>query len=98
MAHHFPDQNTPEAVSPDALHTGSDETGWTIWLDNGEVRVTLRAPTKSALMDLSIIVLRFMSAGHWTTKGQMVPLARACGIDVTEKNTVTEIKSAISEN
>jgi hypothetical protein len=98
MTHHFPDENTPEVISPDALHTGSDETGWTIWLDNGEASVKLRAPTKSALEDLAILVVRFMSVNHWTTKGLMVPLARACGIDVTEKNTVTEIKSAISEN
>lgn len=97
MTHHFPSDNTPEVVSPDALHTGSDETGWKIWLGNGEVRVTLRAPTKSALEDLAILVVRFMSVNHWTTKGLMVPLARACGVDVTENNTVAEIQAAIAE-
>ena len=97
MTHHFPAQGSPEAPASDARHVGSDAAGWTIWLDNGEVSVTLRGPTKSALEDLAILVVRFMSQNHWTTKGQMVPLARACGVDVTENNTVAEIQAAIAE-
>ena len=97
MTHHFPPQGTPEDAGSDALHTGSDETGWTIWLDNGEVSVRLQAPTEEALEDLSILVLRFMSDNHWTSKAKMVPLALACGVDVSTRDTVAEIQQAIRD-
>ena len=97
MTHHFPTPGTPEDPSSEALHTGSDETGWTIWLDNGEVSARLQAPTEEALEDLSILVLRSMSENHWTSKSKMVRLARACGVDVTENNTIAEIQAAIAE-
>ena len=97
MTHHFPAPGTPEDPTSEALHTGSDETGWTIWMSNGEIAVRLQAPTEESLEDLSILVLRYMSSSHWTTKAKMVPLARANGIDVTENNTVAEIQAAIAE-
>ena len=95
MTNHFPEKTYEPGG--DAIHSRISDSCWRISLVNSQVHVELRAPTDEALMDLALLVLNQISVAHWTTKAEMVPLARALSIDVTENNTVAEIKAAIAE-
>lgn len=85
----------PEANSDDRRHYETD-AGWRLSLVVGNCRMNLTAPSEDALQGIGLAALNRLASNHWSSKSEIVPLARALGVDVTEGDLVSAIKLAIN--
>lgn len=84
----------PDADSADRRHYQTD-AGWRLEIVAGEIRVSLAAPSESALRGVGLAALDKLATSHWTNKAEVVPQARALGVSVGAHDTVASIKLAI---
>jgi hypothetical protein len=83
-------------IGDDARRHYKTGRGYRLTMQIGDIGLTLRASSESALQAVALDALDRIAADHWSSKSEIVPMAQALGVAVTSSNTVAEIKAAIA--